>query len=350
MKTLFKNKRVLVTGGTGTIGSALVKKILRFTPKIIRVFDNDENALYNLANELKQDELRLRYLLGDVRDKDRLNLAMEDIDVVYHAAALKHVPLCEYNPFEAVETNIIGTQNAIEAARANCVKKFVFISTDKSVKPVNIMGATKLLGERLTVDASYYRGLKKIEFSCVRFGNVLNSRGSVIPLWISEMVERKTLTVTDRKMTRFVISIDEAINLVLKSTKLMKGGEIFILKDMKAVRIIDLMMVFKDLYSETLGLNSNNVEIKEIGKRPGEKLDELLMTEDEAGNSLETKNFFIILPYNHIGAKRSPSDYKNAQYTNRKCFSSKKEPKLTKAEIRQFLKKKIIRLENWAVE
>ena len=179
----FRNKKILVTGGTGCIGSEIVKSILNYEPKVVRIFSNDEDNTFKMSQELGTSRNK-RFLIGDIRDKERLITAMKGIDIVYHAAALKHVPLCEYNPFEAIKTNVLGTQNVIEAALENNVKKVINISTDKAVNPVNTMGATKLLAEKLITDANFYKGAIETVFSCVRFGNVLFSRGSVIPLFV----------------------------------------------------------------------------------------------------------------------------------------------------------------------
>ena len=179
LKSYYHGKTVLITGGVGSIGSYLVREILKFDPKSVRVLDNNESGLFDLEQEL--DPRKLRSFVGDIRDKDRLTMAMEDVDIVFHAAALKHVPLCEFNPFDAVKTNVVGTQNVLDAAFAQGVQKVITISTDKAVNPSNVMGATKLLAERLTISANSYRGHKKTVFSCVRFGNVLHSRGSVVP-------------------------------------------------------------------------------------------------------------------------------------------------------------------------
>jgi len=334
MGNIFEKKHILITGGTGSIGSAIVKRLLDFNPKVIRVLSNDENALFDLKNELKMHDFKLRFLLGDIRDKERLNLAMEKIDIVYHAAALKHVPLCEYNPFEAIKTNILGTQNVIETARMNDVERLIFISTDKSVEPVNTMGATKLLGERLTIEANYYKGLKTTRFSCVRFGNILNSRGSIIPICLDQLNKGLPLTITNREMTRFVISIESAVNFIFKSTELMKGGEVFIIKNMKSVRILDLMIAIRNLYCKQTDKNPDDIRIESIGKRAGERLHEFLMTEDETANALETTDLFIILPKPDLhGVKLSAEDYDSAVYTTKKHFSSNDDEKLTLDEI-----------------
>ncbi|KQC08835.1 MAG: hypothetical protein APR54_04170, partial [Candidatus Cloacimonas sp. SDB] len=283
-------RTILVTGGVGSIGKELVKKMLDDEETTVRVLDTNETGLFDLSQEIKNDRIRL--FIGDIRDKDRLNRAFENVDVVFHAAALKHVPLCEYNPFEAVMTNIIGTQNVLSAALDNRVKKVIFISTDKAVNPTNVMGATKLLAERLTISTSHYRGFRDTIFCCVRFGNVLNSRGSVIPLFQQQIANGGPITVTHPEMTRFIMSIPNAVDLILKAAKISSGGEIFILK-MPAVRIIDLAEVMIQKYAPLFGFDTNDIEIEIIGKRPGEKMHEELLTEYESEFTYENEEMFI---------------------------------------------------------
>ncbi len=293
MKQYYEDKKVLITGGVGSIGSHLVRELMGFNPKIIRIFDNNETGLFDLEQELKSEKVRI--LIGDIRDKDRLVMAMNSIDIVFHTAALKHVPLCEFNPFDAVKTNVLGTQNVFEAALINQVDKVINVSTDKAVNPTNVMGATKLLTERLTISANYYKGEKRTVFSSVRFGNVLNSRGSVIPLFKKQIQNGGPVTITDKNMTRFFMDIPTAANLILKAGKLAQGREVFILK-MPALKIIDLAEVMiKDL-AAMHGHNSKNIKIQYIGKRSGEKIFEELMTESEAIRAIESEEMYIILP------------------------------------------------------
>src|SRR3989344_4252764 len=226
MKDVFEGKDILVTGGCGSIGSEIVKQLLKYNPKKIRVMDNNESNLFYLGQELNTDKVRL--LIGDVRDRNRVYRAMKGVDIVFHAAALKHVPLCEYNPFEAVSTNVVGTENMISAAIDNGVEKFIGISTDKAVNPINTMGATKLLSEKIIIDTSLSE--MRTKFCCVRFGNVLDSVGSVIPIFKKQIKNKGPLTITDKNMTRFFMTMPDAINLVLKASEITEGGEIFILK------------------------------------------------------------------------------------------------------------------------
>jgi UDP-N-acetylglucosamine 4,6-dehydratase len=326
---MFANKKILVTGATGSIGSELVRRLLKYDPEVIRVFSNDENAQFTLEQELS-DYANLRFFVGDIREKDRLRRAMDDIDLVFHAAALKHVPLCEYNPFEAVKTNVIGTQNLLELAIDEEVEKVITVSTDKAVNPVNVMGATKLLAERLTIAANYYKGAKRTVFSCVRFGNVLGSRGSVIPLFKNQIQNGGPVTVTDSDMLRFVMDIDKAIDLVLKSVKLAQGGEIFIFK-MPALCIGDLAEVMIEKLAPEYGFNPQDIKIKMVGKRNGEKSYEDLMTEDEALHSYETEDMFVIMPQTMYNNRRGIEGVSIKQY------NSKVACKLTKKQVEALL-------------
>jgi UDP-N-acetylglucosamine 4,6-dehydratase/5-epimerase len=206
MKDLLKGKKILITGGAGSVGFALTKEILKDNPEIIRILDISENNLFNMKMDFMGEE-KLRYLIGDVRDINRLKIAMEDIDIVVHLAAMKHVYACEYNPFEAVKTNIEGLQNVINIARENNIDKVIFTSTDKAASPSNVMGMTKLLGEKLVTLANYYKGNRKTIFASVRFGNVIGSNGSVVPLFKKQIDSGKSVAVTDKDMSRFVITM-----------------------------------------------------------------------------------------------------------------------------------------------
>jgi FlaA1/EpsC-like NDP-sugar epimerase len=291
VESFYKGKKILVTGGSGSIGSEIVKKLVLLPVDSIRVFDNNETALFDLETDLNSSKIRT--LIGDVRDLDRLNRAFEDIDIIFHAAALKHVPLCEFNPFDAVKTNVIGTQNVLDGA-INCnVTKVILVSTDKAVNPINVMGATKLLAERLMLSANSYAGDKGTIFSCVRFGNVLNSRGSVIPLFKKQIKNGGPLTITDSNMTRFIMHISDATDLILKSGQIAEGGEIFILK-MPAVKIVDLANVMIDTLAPIHNFNPEDIDIEFIGKRIGEKLYEELMTEEELIFAHEEEELFIL--------------------------------------------------------
>lgn len=289
MNTL-QNKIVLVTGGTGTIGSELVRQLLKYRPKQIRVLSRDQNKQYRLAEEMRHQP-SIRLFIGDIRDKERLDLAFEKVDVVFHTAALKHVPSCEYNPFEAVKTNIIGSQNVIDVARKHKVKKVIGISTDKAVNPNSIMGASKLMMERLFVNANQYMTQLGTKFACVRFGNVAWANGSVLPIWAKQIEKGNEITVTNQNMTRFLMSTDQAISLVLEASQITKGGEIFILK-MPAIKLCDLGKIFAEKYAP-----NKKIKISYIGSRAGEKEHEELIDASDLGrNIFENDKMLIIAP------------------------------------------------------
>ncbi len=335
MNDIFKNKKILITGGTGSIGELTARELLKHEPSIIRIFDIDETRQFELQEELKDHSEKLRFLLGNVYDKERLCKAMENIDIVLHMAALKHVFSCEYNPFEAMKTNVIGTQNVIDVARDQEVEKVIFTSSDKAVKPFSVMGTTKLLSERLMTTANYYRGSKKTIFSSVRFGNVIGSRGSVVPLFKKQIEKGGPLTITNSNMTRFIMSHSQAISLLLKSTAMAQGGEIFIFK-MLVVRPIDIA---KTMISTIPSSNHKDIEIKTIGIKPGEKMYEELMTEEESERALETDDMFIILPETkELLAEINISNY-NAKPAKPNNYSSNNIKPIAQKQILELLNK-----------
>lgn len=278
-----KGKTILVTGGTGTFGRAFVSKLLAIPViKKIIVFSRDEFKQSEMQQEINDE--RLRFFLGDVRDLQRLQRAFQDVDIVVHAAALKQVPALEYNPLEAVKTNILGTQNVVEAALDNDVERVLLVSSDKAVQPVNLYGATKLCAEKLCVAANAYRGEKrKTRFSVVRYGNVLGSRGSLLEI-IKRQRPQGVITLTDERMTRFWIKVDEVMNIILKSVGRMQGGEIFVPK-MRSLKVSDII--------QTL---APECRIETVGIRPGEKLHEILITEYEALRTRDIEGMFVIKP------------------------------------------------------
>lgn len=280
--SLLAGKTILVTGGTGTFGHAFVSRVLSVPEvKKVIVLSRDEFKQSEMAREIPDE--RIRFFLGDVRDLARLNRAFQGVDIVVHAAALKQVPALEYNPFEAVKTNIQGTQNVIDAALDNNVEKMIFISSDKAVYPGNLYGATKLCAERLVVAANAYRGNKRTKLSVMRYGNVLGSRGSLVDV-LKRQRGSGVVTLTDRRMTRFWITLDKVTDMVVQGTELMHGGEIFVPK-MKSIFVSD---VIKTLAPEC--------RIEVIGIRPGEKLHETLITEHEARRTKDFGEMFVILP------------------------------------------------------
>ena len=275
-------KVVLVTGGTGSFGQAFLKEVLRHhNPKAIRVYSRDELKQYELAGAM--DDSRLRCVIGDVRDRDRLVQATRGVDVIVHAAAMKQVPICEYNPFEAVQTNIIGAENVVAAAIENEVPKTIALSTDKAVNPVNLYGATKLAAEKIVTQGNVYAGDRVVRFASVRYGNVVGSRGSVVPMF-KRQAEEGLVTITDEAMTRFWITLEQAVQLVIDGLDWMIGGEVFVPR-IPSMRIVDL--------ADAL---APGVPRRIIGIRPGEKIHEVLITSDESRHAVGFEDHFAIYP------------------------------------------------------
>ena len=327
---MFEGKKILITGGTGSLGTALTKKLLDSKADTIRIFSRNESKQVEM--ESKFNDKRIRFLLGDVRDYERLLMAVEDIDYVFHAAALKHVPKIEYNPFESIKTNVIGSQNVINACLKSNVKKVIGIGTDKAVSPLNTYGATKLLMEKLFVSANNYSDREKhdTKFIAVRYGNVLGSSGSVIPKFINQISNNQTITITDPNMTRFSITMDEALDFILTATKLGSGSEIFIPK-IKAYSIVDIKNTLFDLLKKT--------DEKISGIRPGEKLHEVLINSDEMKYAWEVGNVYVILnPLEKLNKqKRAYSKMKKIK--NLGVYSSDNVEKLSKSELKNLIKK-----------
>ncbi|MCK5037940.1 MAG: SDR family NAD(P)-dependent oxidoreductase [Thermoplasmata archaeon] len=332
----FKGKTILITGGTGSIGSELTRGLQNYGAGSIRILSNDENGVYELQKEL--GGIPFRFFVGDVRDKDRIMKACENVNIVFHAAALKHVPLCEYNPFEAIQTNVIGTHNVIEACLQHNVEKMIFISTDKAVEPVNTMGASKLLAERLVIDANYTKGDKKTKFSIVRFGNVMGSRGSVIPLFADQAIDGGPITLTSYDMTRFMMYIQDAVQLIYEACTKARGGEIFSFK-MPVIKMLDLAEVIRDEVAKSEGIDPEAIRIDTIGLRPGEKLHEALMTPDEAVKAKTINNLHVIPPSEPLIPDRAMiSDYSD-QVDMKEEYRSDQVPPISKDEIRNILVK-----------
>jgi len=282
---MFKNKKILITGGTGSLGRALTKRLLAEKVDVIRIFSRNENKQVTMQSEFNDD--RLRFLIGDIRDFARLQRALDGIDIVFHAAALKHVPVVEYNPFEAINTNVIGSRNVVEACLSENIDRVVGVGTDKAVSPLNTYGATKLLMEKLFVTASNYLSDKnKTKFISLRYGNVLGSSGSVIPKFIQQIKSNKKITITDPGMTRFSITMDEALDFILDSTISGHGSEVFVPK-LRSYKIDDVKIVLQEL----LG----NTGEEKIPVRQGEKFHETLINIDETRTALESESKYIIL-------------------------------------------------------
>ena len=318
--SIFKGKIILITGGTGSFGKACVKRLLEaHDPAAIRIYSRDELKQWEMAREF--NDPRVRFFIGDVRDAGRLKRAFEGVDYVIHAAALKHVPACEYNPVEAVRTNVDGAINVINAALDTNVKKVIALSTDKAVNPVNIYGATKLCSDRLFVQSNSYAGpVRQTRFSVVRYGNVMASRGSVIPLF-RKQAESGVLTITDARMTRFWITLPHAVDFVLSSFEMMQGGEIFVPK-IPSMKITDL--------AKTV---APKAKIKVIGIRPGEKLHESLTTVEESPLIREMKDRYIVLSHSrewevdesiYTRYKKVKEGFEYNSYNNKDYLSQKK--------------------------
>jgi UDP-N-acetylglucosamine 4,6-dehydratase len=309
-------KTILITGGTGSFGTACVARILtEFDPKAIRIYSRDELKQLEVQRTYS-DDARLRYLIGDVRDLPRLVRATRGVDVIIHAAAMKQVPACEYNPFEAVQTNLIGAENVVTAAIENEVPQTIALSTDKAVNPVNLYGATKLAAEKVFAQANSYSVDSVASFASVRYGNVVGSRGSVIPLFMAQ-APTGVITITDERMTRFWITLDQAVDFVLNSLGRMGGGETFVPR-VPSMRVTDI--------AEAI---APGCERSVIGIRPGEKLHEVLITEDESRHAVETDWGFVIFPEyaswslkEHKGGRELPDGYRYASETNNQWLTT----------------------------
>ena len=280
---MFKNKSILVTGGTGSFGKKFINTVLKNgNPEKIIVYSRDELKQFEMQQSIIDND-RMRYFIGDVRDYSRLKRATEGVNIIIHAAALKQVPAAEYNPFEAVKTNVIGAQNVIDAAMSQGVERVIALSTDKAAAPINLYGATKLTSDKLFVAANNFKGDRDIKFSVVRYGNVMGSRGSVIPFF-QKQKKSGFLSITDERMTRFNITLHEGVDFVLSSLKKMWGGEIFVPK-IPSYRILDVAKAI-----------APDCDIKITGIRPGEKLHEEMITATDSLNTIEFKNYYVVLP------------------------------------------------------
>ena len=320
-KDEFKDKKILITGGTGSIGIGLIKQLLPYKPKIIKVFTNDENSIFEAIRKFGKNPI-IDYEMGDIRDKERLEFVIRGIDVVFHAAAMKHVDICEDNPFDTVKTNVIGTSNIIQSSISGRVSKFILISTDKATLPSTTLGASKLLAERLTINADSYDSSNKTTFALVRFGNVIGSRGSVYQIFLDQIRKNQLLTVTDPRMTRFIMSIQDAAGLILKATNIAKGGEIFILK-MPSVKIKDLAENMYEVYKTTDKI-TNKIKVSKV--RYHERFHEYLVTPEE-------------IPYCYdLGDMYKISTEKSKKKLSTKEFSSETAHKMTKGKLKNVIK------------
>ena len=331
---IFNGKSIFVTGSCGTIGAELVAQLLsnpKYNPKELIGIDNNESALF-FQDQLYLDDSRASFFVTDIRDKDELSNRMKGADIVIHAAALKHVILCERSPEQAVQTNINGVQNVIAAASLNDVEIVIFTSSDKAVNPTNVMGTTKLMGERLMTAANSSKRENGPIFASTRFGNVLGSSGSVIPIFRNQISNGGPVTLTDKNMTRFVMSVEEAVELVLNSVMEAKGGEVFVTK-MPVMKIEDLAIAMIE------ELSPNEIEVTEIGSKPGEKLYEELMSDEETRRTIELDKFFSVLPA--FRGIYSDIDYNYSTIVSELVedpYVSEQQTSLTVEEVKDFLR------------
>ncbi|WP_436930026.1 SDR family NAD(P)-dependent oxidoreductase [Halosimplex halobium] len=326
---MIDGRNVLLTGGAGSVGRILIPRLLDQDPEVLRIFDNNEPGLASLKSEFG-DNQRCRFLSGDIRDKDRLERAMEGIDVVIHTAAMKHVDVCEYNPFEAVKTNTLGLQNVVDTAIDATVQRVVFTSSDKAVNPANTMGTTKLLGERLITAGNKHRGRSDLRLASVRFGNVLNSSHSVVPLFERQIRDGGPVELTDRRMTRFFLTHDALFELVTGALELTNGGEVFLAK-MPAIRIEDLATAMIETVAPEYGHDPNDIDVEIVGKRPGETFHEEIMTRRETDRVIENEDLYAIPP--ESGGYFSYEEIESFEPANDVVRSSADAETLSKDEI-----------------
>ena len=323
VKDLLNNKVILITGGTGTFGHEITKVILEnYNPKKLIIFSRDEFKQYNMKKLFPESKYKnIRFFIGDVRDYERLLTATQNVDILFHAAAMKQVDMVEYNPFEAVKTNIYGTENVIKAAIFNKVKKVIGVSTDKCVTPSNLYGATKLCLEKLIIHGNIMAGENNTIFSVLRYGNVINSRGSVVPLFLKQNEESKSFTITDPKMTRFTLTINQAIHFVLNSAALMVGGEIFIPK----LPSYDIMQLAKVINPEAI--------IKIVGIRPGEKIHESMFSVHDS--VIEKDNYFVLVSDINLG--KDYKTYYGEKNTNKYDYNSGENIRISDEELKKLV-------------
>ena len=333
----FENKTVAVTGCCGTVGSQLVDQLLNDcrVGELIGL-DNNETELF-FQQQRHKHNTNAKFFLSSIRERDRLVELFRGVDIVFHVAAYKHVILCEHSPFDAVQTNIIGVKNVIEAAQDCGVERVIFTSSDKAVNPTNVMGTTKLMGERLMTAANCAGKGQRTIFASTRFGNVLGSRGSVIPIFREQIRKGGPVTLTDRKMTRFIMSIKEAANLVIDSSMLAKGGEVFVTK-MPVIRIEDLAQVMINQLARIYGHKAADIEITTIGTKAGEKFYEELMSDEETGRTVELPKYFAVLPSYRSLYREIAYEYPDVvTRTIENPYHSANEPALSQAELAEFL-------------
>lgn len=338
-QNFLQGKRVLVTGCCGTVGQEVVRQLLSPEgpqPAEMIGLDNNESELF-YQEQANIDRSEAHFILGDIRDQAKLTNLFDGVDVIFHCAAYKHVMMCEREPFEAVQTNIQGVQNVISAALNQDVAKVILASSDKAVNPTNVMGTSKLMGERLMTAANANLKRGRTIFAATRFGNVLGSRGSVIPLFIEQIRKGGPIRLTDERMTRFIMSLDEAVGLLLNSARMACGGEVFVTK-MPAIRIVDLARVMIDELAAKFGHDPAGIELEQVGIQPGEKLYEELVTEEETRRAVELERYFAVLPafrsfYRSIGYEYQGAGGEGVE----EAYTSTQQPPLSRAELREFL-------------
>lgn len=343
MSEFFKNKTIIITGACGSVGSELLKQLLddKYNIRELIALDNNEGALFFLEQQYL-NEPRFKVFLADITDKETLINRFKGADIVFHCAALKHVVMCERSPEIAINTNIIGVKNIISACEVNSVERLIFTSSDKAVNPTNVMGTSKLMGERLVTAANSVSRKPDSIFASTRFGNVLGSSGSVLPIFFNQILSNSAVTITDKAMTRFIMSIEEAVNLLIESATIAKGGEVFVTK-MPVVKITDLAIALsKELYANNI-IKGTEIQFKIIGTKPGEKLYEELMSSEEMRRSLELEKYFAVLPAFRDLYKPTSFQYSNVINSDvNNPYHSAKQKQLSIDEIRRYLQKNSI--------
>lgn len=334
--SFFKDKKILIIGGTGTVGKCLIKELIKYEPKVVRVFSRDEYKQFNMQHsDIVKQYPDFRFLIGDVRDYERVERAMNGIDIVFNLAAMKHVSSCEYNPTEAIKTNVEGMENVIKAAIKHDLECVLFTSSDKAISPTNTYGATKMLAEKLVQAANFTKGATQPKFIAVRFGNIMGSRGSVIPLFKKQILEKGKITITDPNMSRFMMSSTEAVRLMMKSCERSKGGEVFVLK-MPVVNLKDLSEVVIEETCKKFDKKIEDVKIEVIGNRPGERLYEELMTREESYYAKDLGEMYAVFPtgYGKEFYEDFYSKYKDCKIDS---YSSHGVDVITKEDVRKLI-------------
>lgn len=336
LASFYEGKRVAVTGAAGTVGSELVRQLQSLPVREIRLLDNHEGALFLLEQEMSEDD-RVHSFLADVRNAENLTKLFRGMDYVFHSAALKHVPFCERSPFEAVQTNIVGVENVIRAANLNGVSKVLFTSSDKAVNPTNVMGTSKLMGERLITAGNALQDNMRTVYASTRFGNVAGSQGSVIPLFCRQIAKGGPITLTDPRMSRFIMTLAESVSLVMESMVLACGGEVFVTK-MPVINIRDLAEVLVEVVAPLYRRTASSIEIREVGARPGEKLYEELITDEEIRRTIELERMFAITPaFRNIYDRVTYAYPGPAPTPATRVYNSAVEPVISRDELRRFL-------------